>query len=169
MFDFIQLKRNISSVNEELNKIRLAIGQKQTELNALDTAPLPYQEYIQMWDKFIDDQTMKGNRNIVTGLERYIDKPKNVPGFGDDFFMVPSLVASIPPGVIPLENFYTLFSGILKERMREIMPPEKYPKEVGLPLKDRAETAKKLTAEIEKLTAREDKLIVAINEIGAVL
>jgi len=166
MFNFNQLKKNISSLDGELKSLRSSISKKSDELNMLNTSPIPYGDYLSMWDSFIDDQARQGTDNMAPYIERFIASPGSTPGYGHDFFMGAGSGGTPPPGVVPLFNFYALFSDVLKKRLREIFPPDKYPKNVGLPLSERPKIAKKLEVEIEKLTSKETELTTYIAQVG---
>ncbi len=154
MLDFLKLKKTISSVGHEANKLRSEIEEKKQRRDYLETSPLPVSEFCDGIDKMIDVHAATYPAQLLDAVRGLINTPQY--DFESAYLDLLSIRGgSAHRGTLQKENACWFFGALIKQRIRDAVIDIWPEQEAGPPAKERQVEIRKLGSEIDKL---EDQL-----------
>ncbi len=145
MFNFLNLKKNISDFTTDLQVKVDDLNRKNKELYKLKNMPLPRKDVVAGLCEMIDVQTAKCPCELENLLKGVIFNPRH------DF-------KNSRMDLKTEEYISWFFSQQIKEKITDTIMEMPFPQKVGLPLAERKPLIKELEIEVKSLTNEVDQL-----------
>lgn len=150
MFNFKSLEKSIADIKSQALTLRNDIKKKKQQCDALNTLPLPRDDFAAGICRMLDNQAKLYPERLATTLRGVIANP-SFDFESSKLDLVSGAGGVSQPGTLPRENALWFFGEQIKKQITAAIMKMSYPDEVGLPLAARKTAIEKLDKQITAL------------------
>lgn len=183
LFDLGDLRKSVAALVAEVRGLRATIQEKQREYEDIANAPAARSDVKALYEIFFQQAAADYRQSLTKHLEVVCRKPKSfmplVPQEDDGFPKLCANTATYLRVFAPADDgaqtpksmersVVALLGETIKAQLFKAIDAMPFPNE-GLPMAERPAKLAKLSAEIEKLIVKEEKLATEARHAGVVI